>query len=137
MVAMGFYDLRTVAGRFRIFAVLEALSWLGLLTGMAFKYIPDPGNEIGVKIFGPVHGGIFILFLLSALLAARELNWDWKTTVLALGSSIPPFCTVVFEIWAARTGKLDTASGDTAATASGDTAATASGDTAEAARAAS
>ncbi|NEW42569.1 DUF3817 domain-containing protein [Nocardia cyriacigeorgica] len=106
MVAMGFLDLRSVAGRFRFFAVLEALSWLGLLVGMAFKYIPENGNEIGVKIFGPVHGGIFILFVLSALLASRELNWNWKTTVLALASSIPPFCTVIFEVWAVRTGKL-------------------------------
>ncbi|WP_054811230.1 DUF3817 domain-containing protein [Nocardia arizonensis] len=111
---MGFFDLRGVAGRFRFFAVLEALSWLGLLTGMAFKYIPDPGNEIGVKVFGPIHGAIFILFVLTALLAARELNWNWKTTLLALASSIPPFFTVVFEIWAVRTGKLTPASTDTA-----------------------
>ncbi|MFQ6230882.1 DUF3817 domain-containing protein [Nocardia sp. NPDC002869] len=103
---MNFLGLGTVAGRFRFFAVLEALSWLGLLVGMAFKYLPAEGNEIGVKIFGPVHGGIFVLFVLTALLAARELEWNWKTTVLALLSSIPPFCTVVFEVWAVRTGKL-------------------------------
>ncbi|MGN2641324.1 DUF3817 domain-containing protein [Nocardia takedensis] len=108
---MGYFDLRSVVGRFRFFAVLEALSWLGLLTGMAFKYIPDPGNEIGVKIFGPIHGGIFVLFVLSALLAARELGWNLVTTALALLSSIPPFCTVVFEVWAARTGKLTPAEG--------------------------
>ncbi|MEU2257957.1 DUF3817 domain-containing protein [Nocardia xishanensis] len=103
---MGFFDLRSVAGRFRFFAVLEALSWLGLLVGMAFKYLPDPGNEVGVKIFGPVHGAIFVLFVLTSLLAARELNWNWKTLVLALLSSIPPFFTVIFEVWAVRTGKL-------------------------------
>ncbi|WP_063060861.1 DUF3817 domain-containing protein [Nocardia sienata] len=103
---MNFLGLGTVAGRFRFFAVLEALSWLGLLVGMAFKYIPAEGNEIGVKIFGPVHGGVFVLFVLTALLAARELEWNWKTTVLALLSSIPPFFTVIFEVWAVRTGKL-------------------------------
>ncbi|MFD6393827.1 DUF3817 domain-containing protein [Nocardia sp. NPDC055029] len=103
---MGFFDLRSTASRFRFFAVLEALSWIGLLTGMAFKYIPAEGNEIGVKIFGPVHGGIFVLFVITALLAARELNWSWKTTVLALASSIPPLATVIFEVWAVRTGQL-------------------------------
>lgn len=106
MGRMNFLGLRTVAGRFRFFAVLEALSWLGLLVGMAFKYLPAEGNEIGVKIFGPVHGGVFILFVLTALLASRELEWNWKTTVLALLSSIPPFFTVIFEVWAVRTGKL-------------------------------
>ncbi|GAD81561.1 DUF3817 domain-containing protein [Nocardia asteroides] len=103
---MGFFDLRSTASRFRFFAVLEALSWVGLLTGMAFKYLPAEGNEIGVKIFGPVHGAIFVLFVITALLAARELEWSWKTTVLALASSIPPLATVIFEIWAVRTGQL-------------------------------
>lgn len=106
MAGMGFFDLRSTASRFRFFAVLEALSWIGLLTGMAFKYIPAEGNEIGVKVFGPVHGGIFVLFVITALLAARELNWSWKTTVLALASSIPPLFTVIFEVWAVRTGQL-------------------------------
>ncbi|MBF6231308.1 DUF3817 domain-containing protein [Nocardia farcinica] len=116
---MGYFDLRSVAGRFRFFAVLEALSWLGLLIGMGFKYLPEPGNEVGVKIFGPVHGAIFMLFVLTALLAARELNWNWKTTVLALLSSIPPFFTVVFEVWAVRTGKLTAAETADSADAAG------------------
>jgi len=107
MVAMASFDPRTVAGRFRLFAVLEALSWLGLLVGMAFKYLPADGNEIGVKIFGPTHGAIFVLFLLTALLTAREFEWNWKITLLALLSSIPPFFTVIFEVWAVRAGKLD------------------------------
>ncbi|WP_280298420.1 DUF3817 domain-containing protein [Nocardia neocaledoniensis] len=106
MAGMGFFDLRTTASRFRFLAVLEALSWIGLLTGMAFKYLPAEGNEIGVKIFGPVHGVIFVLFVITALLTARELNWSWKTTVLALASSIPPLFTVIFEVWAVRTGQL-------------------------------
>lgn len=111
MLRMGFFDLRSTAGRFRFFAVLEAISWLGLIIGMAFKWIPYfltdvYGNEIGVKIFGPVHGGIFMLFVLTALLAAREFGWDLRTTALALASSIPPFATIAFEIWAVRTGKL-------------------------------
>ncbi|MFE9787510.1 DUF3817 domain-containing protein [Nocardia sp. XZ_19_231] len=112
MVGMGFFDLRSTASRFRFFAVLEALSWIGLLTGMAFKYLPAEGNEIGVKIFGPVHGGIFVLFVITALLTSRELNWNWKTTVLALASSIPPLFTVIFEVWAVRTGQLGELSAD-------------------------
>ncbi|MFC4377769.1 DUF3817 domain-containing protein [Nocardia halotolerans] len=114
---MGFFDLRSVASRFRFFAVLEALSWAGLLIGMAFKYLPAEGNEVGVKIFGPVHGAIFVLFVITALMAARELNWNWKTTVLALASSIPPLFTVIFEVWAVRTGQLGELSADTEGTA--------------------
>lgn len=53
------FDLRSTASRFRTVALLEAVSWAGLLTGMFFKYVPDPGNEIGVKVFGWIHGIIF------------------------------------------------------------------------------
>ncbi|WP_040794808.1 DUF3817 domain-containing protein [Nocardia higoensis] len=119
MVAMASFDPRTVAGRFRLFAVLEAVSWAGLLIGMAFKYLPAEGNEIGVKIFGPTHGAVFVLFLLTTLLTAREFEWNWKTTILALLSSIPPFFTVAFEVWAQRTGKLEAPAGANSGNAAG------------------
>ena len=99
-------DLSTTAKRFRCIAVLEAFTWLGLLIGMAFKYIPAEGNEIGVKIFGPVHGAVFMLYLVVAVLTALKFKWNAVTTLLALVASLPPFGTVVFEMWAARTGKL-------------------------------
>ncbi|HEV7976158.1 DUF3817 domain-containing protein [Amycolatopsis sp.] len=100
--------LTSPAGRFRLFALAEAVSWAGLLLGMLFKYVVV-GNEIGVKVFGPIHGVIFVGYLLVTVLARGPLRWDFRTTVLALVVSIPPFGTVVFERWAARTGRLDTA----------------------------
>lgn len=103
---LNFFDLSTTAKRFRFIAVLEALTWLGLLIGMAFKYIPADGNEIGVKIFGPVHGAVFVLYLVVTAVTAVKLRWNIVTTLLAAVASIPPFGTVVFEVWAARTGKL-------------------------------
>lgn len=94
-----------VAKLFRVVAIAEAFSWLGLLIGMYFKY-SGVDNPIGVKIFGPIHGGIFVLYLISVLLCIRPLRWGFGTTVLALAASIPPFFTVIFEIWASRTGRL-------------------------------
>ena len=41
-------------GRFRLVALAEAVSWVGLLVGMYFKYLGTPRTEIGVKVFG--HG---------------------------------------------------------------------------------
>ncbi|QZS57679.1 DUF3817 domain-containing protein [Rhodococcus opacus] len=100
------FDLSTTATRFRFVAILEAFTWLGLLSGMAFKYLPADGNEIGVKIFGPIHGGVFVLYLLISLWTARKLSWNLVTTFWALVASVPPFGTVVFEVWAARTGRM-------------------------------
>jgi integral membrane protein len=93
---------------FRVIAFVEALTWLGLLIGMYFKWIAETG-EAGVKIFGPIHGGVFVLYLVLALLTARVQRWSFWTTVFALGASIPPFFTLWFEVWAKRSGRLDVA----------------------------
>ena len=66
---------RTAATAFRIVAVAEALSWVGLLAGMFVKYVPET-TELGVQVFGPIHGAIFVAYVVVALVAARVLRWD-------------------------------------------------------------
>lgn len=105
------YDLRTTAGRFRLVALLEAVSWAGLLVGMFFKYAGSPRTEIGVKIFGPVHGGIFIAFLVAALFAGIAFKWGIGTWLLALLGSIVPLGSVIFLIWADKTVRLGAVGG--------------------------
>ncbi|MGC4806313.1 DUF3817 domain-containing protein [Micromonospora sp. DT233] len=89
-------------------AVAEACSWLALLIGMAVKYGP-PDNEIGVKIFGPVHGALFVAYGLLVLAVARLQRWRPWPTLVALACAVPPFATLFFERWAARRGMLRTA----------------------------
>ncbi|ALR11170.1 hypothetical protein BST43_06285 [Mycobacteroides saopaulense] len=103
------FDLRSTASRFRTVALLEAVSWAGLLTGMFFKYVPDPGNEIGVKVFGWIHGIVFIAYLVMGFLAGREYRWNPLTWLLALLAGIAPLCSVIFVIWADKAGKLPVA----------------------------
>jgi integral membrane protein len=102
---------RTVATAFRVAAIAEACSWIGLLIGMFVKYVPET-SEIGVKVFGPIHGAIFVGYVLVTLMLAHR--WDRKTLILGLVASIPPFGTVVFERWANRTGRLDEVESQTA-----------------------
>ncbi len=90
---------------FRVVAFAEALSWLGLLVGMFFKYVLET-TEVGVKIFGPIHGGIFVAYLLVTLTARSTFGWSLKTTFWAAAASIPPFATAVFEVVADRKGLL-------------------------------
>lgn len=90
---------------FRAVAIAEALSWAGLLVGMYVKYFTDAG-ELGVKVFGPLHGGIFVAYLLLTLLVSRTVRWPAWTTLLGLACSVPPFGTLAFEVWADRTGRL-------------------------------
>ena len=90
---------------FLVAATLEAISWLGLLGGMYVKYFTD-GGELGVQIFGPIHGGVFVGYVLLTLVVARTLRWPVWVTLLALACSVPPFATLAFEWWAVRSGRL-------------------------------
>lgn len=100
------FDLRSVAGWFRIVALLEAVSWVGLLVGMYFKYLGSPRTEVGVKVFGMAHGLIFIGFVAIGLLAGIAFKWAAGTWLLALLASIVPLASVIFLIWVDRTGRM-------------------------------
>ncbi|QDY09112.1 DUF3817 domain-containing protein [Micromonospora sp. HM134] len=88
-------------------AIAEACSWLALLVGMAVKYGP-PGNEIGVQVFGPIHGALFVAYGILVLAVARLHRWSLGVTFVALVCAVPPFATLLFERWAARRGLLRT-----------------------------
>ena len=98
---MGYSDVRW----FRLAAIAEAISWTGLLVGMAFKYAPTH-DAIGVHVFGPIHGAFFVAFLVAVFRVRRSQGWSRALTFVALASSVPPFGSVVFERWATRSGRL-------------------------------
>src|SRR4051812_36682211 len=108
MVAMAkTFDARSVASWFRLIAFAEALSWMGLLVGMYFKHLATASTEVGVKIFGPIHGGIFVAFLVAAVAVGIAHRWDVLTWFLALLGSIVPLGSVIFLMWADRTGRME------------------------------
>jgi integral membrane protein len=92
-------------GWFRLAAIAEAISWTGLLIGMAFKY-GITHDAIGVHLFGPIHGALFVAFLVAVFRVRRSQGWSRAITFIALASSVPPFGSVLFERWATRTGRL-------------------------------
>ncbi|AFM18480.1 integral membrane protein [Mycolicibacterium chubuense NBB4] len=103
------FDVRSAPAWFRLIAFAEALSWVGLLIGMYFKYLGTPATEIGVKVFGPVHGAIFIAFVVAAVLTGIRFTWGPVTWLLALLGSIVPLGSVIFLIWADRAGRMGSA----------------------------
>lgn len=108
---------------FRVVAVAEALSWAGLLIAMFFKWVvaadPHTGAEGGVPIMGPIHGGVFVLFVLTSLVAWRVFRWRLGTAVLALASAVPPFATIWFERRVDRQGLLGVSAADRTTAAAG------------------
>lgn len=91
---------------FSVIAIIEAVTWTGLLAGMYFKYIPET-TELGVRIFGSLHGTAFICYVVITVIVARQQRWRTRwTTMVALAASIPPFGTLAFELWARKTGLI-------------------------------
>ena len=95
---------------FRTLAFAEAVSWAALLVAMFFKWIvqddPEAGIEGGVPVAGPIHGALFVAYCVAALVAWRAYGWTFRTLVLALLASSPPFFTGVCEVVADRRGLL-------------------------------
>lgn len=98
-------ERRAVALAFRINAVIEAVTWAGLLVAMLFKYAFSH-NAIGVHIMGPIHGMAFLAYVVSTSLAARTFGWSFKLWFVGLCASIPPLATLPFERWIVRKGRL-------------------------------
>jgi integral membrane protein len=72
---------------------------------MYLKYVPRT-TEVGVHVFGPIHGAVFVAYVVVAVLTSRVLRWSPRTTALALVCSIPPLATVWFERLATRNDRL-------------------------------
>ncbi len=87
-------------------ALFEAFTWAGLLVGMFLKHVTDT-TEAGVRIFGPIHGAAFLLYIAVTFYAAKKLRWDGGATIVALAAAVPPLATIIVErVWAKR-GWLD------------------------------
>lgn len=92
---------------FVVISLVEAFTWAGLLVGMYLKHVADV-TEVGVRIFGSLHGAAFVAYVLVTLLTARSQRWPiFWTTALALAAAVPPFMTAAFERAARRRGLLD------------------------------
>jgi Domain of unknown function (DUF3817) len=59
-----------------------------------------------MALFGMAHGLIFIALVVAALLTGIAFEWALATWLPALLGSILPLCSVIFLIWADRTGRI-------------------------------
>lgn len=85
--------LATPIARLRLIGLIESLSWFVLLfIAMPVKYVAAlGGNEILVQIVGPIHGGLWCLYILAIYLAARSPGLPKKVIWLALACTFLPF----------------------------------------------
>ncbi len=85
--------------RLRCIGLAEGLSYLVLLLiAMPLKYFA--GQEWAVKIAGSVHGGLFVLFLMSvAEVTIRRPWWSLRFWSAALLAALVPLGPIVFDRW--------------------------------------
>lgn len=90
---------------FRGVAIAEAITWTGLLVGMFLKYVTDT-TEVGVRVFGMLHGVVFVAYVVTTVVVWVDRQWSVGRGLLALGAAVPPLTTVPLERWAIRHGWL-------------------------------
>lgn len=93
------------AGLFRRLAVTEAITWALLLTGMFLKYVTDT-TEVGVRVFGMVHGVAFVAYCVTTVVVAVDQRWSFRRALAGLACAVPPFATVPFDRYAESRGWL-------------------------------
>jgi integral membrane protein len=70
---------KTKLGRIRIIGFLEGLSLLVLIfVAIPMKHLFH--NPALSKFLGPIHGAIFLVFVLNTMSLAIEQNWKFRTT---------------------------------------------------------
>jgi integral membrane protein len=80
---------------FQTMAIIEAVTWTGLLISMLFKY-ELTGDQLGVRLFGGLHGFAAIGYVMAVFLVRPEVQWSNRTTAYALLAAVPPLATLWF-----------------------------------------
>ncbi|MCB9197879.1 MAG: DUF3817 domain-containing protein [Flavobacteriales bacterium] len=81
---------------FRKVALFEGLSYLILLVLTLNKYLLS-GSEMAVKIFGNVHGFLFVLYIIMMFIVGSKYKWDFMMYIIMFLGAILPFGTFVVD----------------------------------------
>jgi integral membrane protein len=84
----------------RYIALAEATSFIALLIASVVKR--TDGSEVGVHILGPIHGGLFIAYMVIALNIRAQAGWSAKNTFWILAGAVVPFGGYVVDWWLLR-----------------------------------
>ncbi|MGL5867002.1 MAG: DUF3817 domain-containing protein, partial [Dermatophilaceae bacterium] len=83
----------------------EVVTWTLLLMGMVLKY-GTRTTDLGVSVFGMVHGVAFLGYLLAVVVVAIDQRWSLRLTALAIVAGVPPYATVWLERFVKRSGAV-------------------------------
>jgi integral membrane protein len=87
--------------RLRLFALAEGTSFLVLL-GLAVPLKHLGGYPELVRLMGPTHGALFVLYTTAAFLARRPLRWSHTRLAMALLAGVIPGGTFLLDMMLRR-----------------------------------
>ena len=90
---------------YRIAAFAEAIGWTLLIAGILISHYLTPGNNDAVFIAGNVHGTIYLCYFVAPLVLYPSLGWPRGKAVAAVIAGIPPYGSLLFEMFAAHRRK--------------------------------
>ncbi len=82
---------------FRYIALIEATTFLLLLIASYIKRAND--QPVGVEILGPIHGLLFIAYVIVALGVRERAGWTTNQTLLILLGAVVPFGGYFVDSW--------------------------------------
>ena len=85
---------------FRWVALIEATTFLALLVATVIKH--SDGGATGVQILGPIHGALFVAYVINVIAIRTDQGWNGKVTFWILVGAVLPFGGYVVDWWLAR-----------------------------------
>lgn len=77
-----------MTSKFRLVALAEAASYLALLVATLVKRGFDGPDY--VSVLGPIHGILFLGYLVLTLMVREEQEWTgWQTIIVLVASALP------------------------------------------------
>lgn len=78
-----------MTSKFRIAALVEAITYLALLSAVFVNRVLDGGDA--VTVLGPIHGIAFLVYFVLVLMVREEQGWTGGQTLIVLIASALPF----------------------------------------------
>jgi integral membrane protein len=90
---------------YRVFSVAEAVTWTLLIAGMILR--ATLGWDWATAVFGGIHGFVFLCYVGTSILVAKNQRWRPWPWIASIGSAVIPYATIPVELWLHRSGRLE------------------------------
>jgi integral membrane protein len=93
--AVGTAGVRGALARYRVMAYIVGVGLLALCAAMIAKYAFDQDQY--VAIVGPVHGFLYIVYLVAVVDLGLKARWTVRSTILVMLAGVVPLVSFIAE----------------------------------------